>query len=895
MNGSKLLERGEFLGELSAHAGAAASGAGRLVFVAGEAGVGKTSLIEAFLRRLPGGAVVLTGACDSMSVPMPLGPVLDFAAKVGTDFEALLASGVERHLIFSALLGELERASGLVVVVFEDLHWADEATLDLLRYLGRRVGSTKALLVCSYRDDEVGAKHPLRQLLGDVAAASAVHRVRVPPLTQAAVGELARASAIDPVELHARTGGNPFFVTEVLAAGGSGVPERAGDAVLARAARLSRQARDALELVSLLGNDAAPDMLSALASSAEAVDECVAAGLLVSRGGLCFRHDIAREAIAGSVTPAKRLSAHAAVLAALEASSPAETLPGRGAKAGPDLDVTPARAGRLATLSHHAAAANDGQAVLRYAPTAGRLAHKLGAFREACVQFARAIPYAESLPLTERARLFEDHAGVSYIIDDMETAASSHRRAAELWQQAGQLEPQVRNLRHLAARLTGLGAVREARQVVAEALALAERLPEDAPERADIANFHAGRLMGQRDWRLMLAWAEQAAVVGRATDNHRAVAISHSYAGTAYTIGEKVARSRKELTAAVECAAEHGLNDLLADLQLEAGAMHGLSYRFLIAERRLAAAVQLSRDRDLESSHLHSVAYRAGVNLYLGRWLEAGEDAHWVLGRPSRSKGARLKASLTLGLLRARRGDPEAQEPLDEALSIAYNLLTSANVAIARTEAAVLRGDEKAAVAEASPVYPALKESGFRWQTAALGYLLWKCGVDPELPDDLGGPFAWQIRGRPEAAARRWRRLGCPYEQAVALSECGTTERLLEALAIFERLGAQPMTVTVREALRRLGVSGVPSEPRPAHVTHPAGLTPREQQVLRLMEQGLRNSEIAERNRVSPRTVDNQVSSVLGKLGVRTRTEAVAEAHRRGWVEAEQSRPRDNV
>src|SRR5690606_25535681 len=164
-----------------------------------------------------------------------------------------------------------------------------------------------ALLVCSYRDDEVGTRHPTRQLLGDLAHATTVHRMHVPPLSLAAVSELAGASEVDPVKLHQRTGGNPFFVVEVLAGNGAGVPDRAGDAVMARVARLSHDAAEVLEMLSLSTHGAAPGLVNGLVDNGDALDECVAAGLLESRAGhLVFRHDIAREAVAGSVSPGKR-------------------------------------------------------------------------------------------------------------------------------------------------------------------------------------------------------------------------------------------------------------------------------------------------------------------------------------------------------------------------------------------------------------------------------------------------------------------------------------------------------------------------------------------------------------------------------------------------------------
>jgi hypothetical protein len=183
---------------------------------------------------------VLIGACDPLSTPQPLGPLADIADSAGAQLQRLLVTApAQRHELFRALLGWLTHSLEPVVLVFEDLHWADEATLDLLRFLGRRIGATCTLLVGSYRSDEVGRRHPLRVTIGDLATTAMVHRLRLPPLSAAAVAALAHETALDPAELHRQTAGNPFFVTEVIAAGGRGIPLSVRDAVLARGPALA--------------------------------------------------------------------------------------------------------------------------------------------------------------------------------------------------------------------------------------------------------------------------------------------------------------------------------------------------------------------------------------------------------------------------------------------------------------------------------------------------------------------------------------------------------------------------------------------------------------------------------------------------------------------------------
>src|SRR5215207_3368811 len=281
----ELLERQAFLESLEGFLASARGGRGCLVLVGGEAGIGKTSLVRAFCDRHGGDTRALWGACDALRTPRPLGPLLDIAREAGGELAAVVAAEPTRHRLFSAFLDLLDSAGPPVVAVVEDAHWADEATLDLLVFAGRRVAGTPAMVVVTYRDDEAGPGHPLRTAVGDLATAGWVHRLELPALTREAVATLAGPEGIDPDRLHQATGGNPFFVTEVLGAASGEVPPTVRDAVLARAARLSPEARGALDASAVVPDRVELELLEAAAGAGPAaVDECVAAGMLRDDG-----------------------------------------------------------------------------------------------------------------------------------------------------------------------------------------------------------------------------------------------------------------------------------------------------------------------------------------------------------------------------------------------------------------------------------------------------------------------------------------------------------------------------------------------------------------------------------------------------------------------------------
>ena len=231
----------------------ASAWAGRRVFLGGEAGVGKTSLVGALLERLrtDDEVVVRRGFCDNVATPSPLGPVLDAMPELAHAIEQ--TTPATRPRLFHDIRALL--TTGPTLLVLEDLHWADEATLELVRFLGRRLDGLQLLAVATFRDDEVGPGDRLTGVLGDLASLSGVARMHLSPLTVDAVAALVSTagSAADPPTLHARTGGNPFFVSEVLATGTADAPDSVRDAVLARAARIPEAARDALGVAAVLG------------------------------------------------------------------------------------------------------------------------------------------------------------------------------------------------------------------------------------------------------------------------------------------------------------------------------------------------------------------------------------------------------------------------------------------------------------------------------------------------------------------------------------------------------------------------------------------------------------------------------------------------------------------
>ena len=402
-----LLERSDEWDALSAAVDAAARRRGSVVLVSGEAGIGKTSLVRAFAQHVAGRVRLLVGGCDDLLTARPLGPLRDAVAGTGGALDTALRTGGD---VFASVVAELS-GPRVTAVVVEDLHWADDATLDVLGYLARRIANLPAVLVLTYRDEAAASGHPVHRLLGSLAGRPVV-RLPLRSLSSAAVVGLAAGSGWDPRRLHTLTGGNPFYVTEALADAGPGVPVSVSDAVLARVSRLDDTARSAVEQLSVVPTIVGLDLaLSLLGDRLDALAEAEARGIVTSRAeGLTFRHELARQAVEQSLPPLRRRTLHRAVVAALQAE----------------------RAPDLARLVHHAAAADDGATVSRYAPLAGREAAAAGSHRQALAHFSAALRHGHRLGDADLARLVDEHAWELYNAGRFAEALRGGERAVRL-------------------------------------------------------------------------------------------------------------------------------------------------------------------------------------------------------------------------------------------------------------------------------------------------------------------------------------------------------------------------------------------------------------------------------------------------------------------------------
>ncbi len=861
--GMVLLERGAPLASLADCADQARRGEGRLVLVAGEAGVGKSALLDQFATGLAG-TRWCWGACDGLFTPRPLGAFLDIASQLGGELAGLDRAQAARDELFGALLGELARPGGLRVVVVEDIHWADEATLDLLRFLARRIREMPVLIVATYREDELAASYPLRVALGELAVQRCTRRIELSPLSAAAVGTMATGSGLDAAELYRVTGGNPFYVVEALHAGLDRIPLSARDAVLARAARLGPEARGILQAAALIGSVVEPCLLErAAAATPEMVDELADCGLLVADGAaLRFRHEIARRAVEQAI-PGHRLAIHARILAALRDAGCEDR----------------------ARLAFHAEAAGDGPAALHHATLAGRRAAELGSHREAAAQFERALRFAAGEPPEALAARYDALAGELGVIDSFAAAADAYQQALRLWRETGDRLREGDTLRQLAGALGRLCQGGEAAAVSAAALQVLEPLGpsiELAQAYVRVAGIRAGELRFDETTTLARQAEELAGRLGAYAVQSRALNLEAWVTWSAGGDWEPLMHQ------ALAVALDHGAAVEAGFAYTNLQEMNCASRRYAESERYYLAGVAHCEEHDIGVYLCCLQGVRTATLERLGRWDESITLSDVVLRRMLSSPINRMIPLGTLGRIRARRGEPGAWECLDKAMAAADGSGDPQYVVphrLGRAEARWLAGDLAAAHHEASLAEQAADGAG-PWLCGEAAAWVRRTGPSRKPQGELAEPYRLQLDGDWRNAAKLWDELGCPYDAALAMLDAAEEPALRQALDICQDLGAAATARVIRGAMRQLGIRSIPVGQRAATREHPLGLTRREREVLALVCAGHTNAEIAGKLFISAKTVDHHVSAVLGKLGAPTRQAAAAQAARLGLAGA---------
>ena len=376
----RLLERDDHLAELDRAFDAARAGSGRLVCVVGEAGIGKTSLLASFVEHLGREELVVVVGCDDLLAPRPLGPIRDLVAQLPDDLQAEVADDLGGSSLARLLLRAGAGRGGVIVI--EDVHWADDATVDVIRQLTSRVRDLPFVVVISYRDEDVGLGHPLRKLLGTIRGPHVAH-LRLGPLSADSVALLAVDSERDAAEVFDASGGNPLFVTELIATPPGRLPRSIKDAVVSRLGEMSPEDVEVVRAISVVPVRIERQLVELLCGDCDA--SLVAAeqrGILTGDAShVWFRHELVRHAVEDTLASSEAVRLHRRLASHLH-----------------ERGEDPAR------VVHHAVRCNDIDLLIEAGPVAARQAVAAGAHRQAVQHLDAVLGQCGRLTPAERAR-----------------------------------------------------------------------------------------------------------------------------------------------------------------------------------------------------------------------------------------------------------------------------------------------------------------------------------------------------------------------------------------------------------------------------------------------------------------------------------------------------------
>lgn len=853
MTSMKLLERDHFISELSELVEKVKYENGYVVSISGEAGIGKTTLVEFFTKQFEDKAKIYWGSCDDLFTPRPLAPLYDIAQQLNSKIIDQLDSGTARPSIFSNLLKEIQNSSPNIIVI-EDVHWADESTLDLITFLGRRINKSSTLLIITYRDDELRSDHLLRIALGNLPSNN-LKRIKLTLLSEEAVNKLAEHSGKIKPELYRLTGGNPLLVSEVLANNENVTSNSIKEMVTSKINKLPVESRNVIELLSVVPGKIEKWLIQKLVENFSIIDEGIESGLIKNDDDqISFRHDLIRLAIEETLTESKRIKFNSLVLNALLDQTNKEHL--------------------LARIIHHSAKSNNHDVIIKFTPIAAKQASNLGAHKLASKIYGTALQYKELISAEQQLNFLEGYSYECFLTGQVDEAIKSSEEALELFKKYPNPEREGEIYRRLSRILWYDCQDQKGEEALDKAITIFEKIP--ASRNLAMAYSNKSQTYAIREEQeLIVKWGNKALELARKLNDKEVEAHALNNIGCGKMLLDKES-GEEDLLRSLEISIKNEFYEQAIRAYVNLGALHLQRKKLSAADKYFEGGLEFSSEKDIYVYTLCMAGHYSKSKFHSGNWNEAVDLANSVLTKENLPPGNSVMPRTVIGLIRARRSDPGALSYIEKSFGLSFQMGELEKIVFvtsAKAEYYWLNNKLSMFADQLKSIYLQVLVSKNPWSIGELAYWLWKAGNLNEMPKTISKPYFLQIDGEWEEAAKLWEKLHCPYEQALALSE-GDEYAMKQSLEIFEKLGATAAVQLIKQKMKESGIKSIPKGPRQSTKENFAGLTNRQLEVLKLVANGKSNSEIADNLYISAKTVDHHISAIFSKLNIHSRIEA---------------------
>jgi len=861
----ELIEREGFLDLLDKGFRKIASGEGHCFFIMGEAGIGKTSLVKTFLGQVQHESITYIGGCDSLFTPRPLAPLYDLALQINADLADKIQSILSRTELFSKFVQELTQKNKPVVLVFEDIHWADEATLDFIKFFARRISRIKCLFLLTCRDEDISQQHSLRNVLGELAP-DTFTRILLVPLSRQAVYKLADEKGYDAEDVYSISGGNPFYVNEILASYSSGVPDNIKDSVLSVYNRAGELTKNLWQLLSVVPERLELNRLAKIDPYwHEAIEDCLASRILIIENDrVFFKHELFRRTIEASLSPFKRITLNKTLLDLFLKSFEED--------------------GEIERIVHYAKNANENKLVVQYAPQAAKQAALVGAHIEASKLYLTAIEYSDGKDPDELVKLYEAYTYECYLTNQIKDGIIYQGKALKIWRGKKDIEQIGNSLRFLSRLWWYDGNRGEAEKYAQQAIDILESQPSSRAKAMAFSNMSQLKMLSEETAEC-IGWGTRAIKIAKEIKDGEILCHALNNVGT--TQGKDRATSetgRKCLLESLDIALKFSFHEHAARAYTNMIGNNLVLKEYDLAAQTFQEGISYCEERDLDTWGKYILTLKARLLLETGDWTQAVALAESLLKNPNQPGIIKTGALVILALVKLRTGTADALPFLQEAKSVAivtkeYQRIIP--VMMAYLECEWLTGKQLITTEEMKMAIDLCESVGNIYLNSEFAYWLRKARKEEMGLPELFEPYEFLNAGKTARAAEYWEKKGCSFERAFALFE-GDDDDKRKALSLLEQLGAAATYEKMKMEMRSSGMKKIPRGLRESTKANPAQLTNRELDVLQLLKKSVQNKEIAETLFISPKTVDHHISSILFKLDAKSRAKAVTEALRLG-------------